>query len=192
VLLVLSVIHRVVSVLCCWQCCSVAGTNVDVLLVLLLVCCVACVVIGVLHCWCWCIALLVLLITFLIMFLSTHLNHSTFGVGVDALLVLLIMFLNACLNNFSLCCSFTVLIYSLNYYSHCMFFGEILPSPSPCKWCVGGPSHCCMSLVIRYPSLPLPFPFLLLVYCIVNVVIVAYSLYWMCHGEVLPLPIPLC
>jgi hypothetical protein len=129
VLLVLSVIHRVVSVLCCWQCCCVAGTNVDVLLVLLLVCCVACVVIGVLHCWCWCIALLVLLITFLIMFLSTHLNHSTFGVGVDALLVLLIMFLNACLNNFSLCCSFTLLIYSLSYYSHCMCFGEILLSP---------------------------------------------------------------
>jgi len=59
-----------------------------------------------------------------------------------------------------------------------MCFDEMLPSPLSNKCCVGGPSHCCMFLVIRYSplSFPLMLLVLLLVCYIVNVDIVVDSL----------------
>jgi hypothetical protein len=47
-----------------------------------------------------------------------------------------------------------------------MCYDEILPpSPLSCRWCIGGLSHYCLTLIVRYPSLPFPFMlFVLLIF----------------------------
>jgi hypothetical protein len=126
------------------------------LLVLLLVCCVACVVISASHCWCWlwCIELLVLLIMFLSTNLShTYLNHSPLWCWCRWIVNAIHHVSKYLFELFFL----VLLFYNVSYYFHCMCFGEIIPPPPlPYKWCIGGSSCYCMSFVIRYP--PLSFP----------------------------------
>jgi hypothetical protein len=74
-------------------------------------------------------------------------------------------------------------------YSYCLCFGEVLPPSSlPCRWQISGQSCYCTppTTNTHHHHLPSLSLMLLLIGCIVAI----GSLCCMCHGEVLPYPLP--
>lgn len=149
-----------------------------VLLVVLLVCHIVSGANDLWHYWCyWCsmVLLVVLLVSCILSGVVVGPLHCSCSCWFIALLVLMLLHHATRYSLIILSQWFFVLLVVTPIVLMC--YDEILPpSPLPCRWCIGGLSHCCLIFIVRYP--PLPFPFMLFVLLIfhhvVRVVIIMF------------------